>query len=102
MEYDRTFYQATSEEERASFRQWLKDLLHQQTITVTFNKKDGTTRLMKCTLKEGIAIPHEKTTDRVKEVNQDVCPVWDIDKNAWRSFTYQSITRVQYDVEQQN
>lgn len=94
-----TKYQDASEEERAEFRNWLKDMLHQRDVVeVTFTKKDGTTRVMNCTLKEGIVIPYERLTNNERKVNPESCPVWDIDKNEWRSFTYESITRIKYDL----
>lgn len=96
---EQTYYQTASEEHRAEFRDWLKGLLHQVDIVeVTFKKKDGALRIMNCTLKEGIVVPHVKTTNRVKKVNQEVCPVWDIDKNEWRSFTFESITEVRFNM----
>ena len=94
------YYQTASEEERAEFRNWLKGLLHQtERVEVTFKKKeDGTVRIMNCTLKEGIVVPYIKKTDRVKKINQEVCPVWDIDEGDWRSFTYESITAVRSNI----
>lgn len=79
-------------------REWLKSMLRMGPVDVTFTKVDGTTRVMKCTLQEGVAIPHEKTTDRVKEANDNILPVWDIEKNAWRSFKLDTITQVRFDV----
>jgi hypothetical protein len=49
-----------------------------------------------CTLKEGVVVPHEKKTERVKEVNDEVLAVWDCEKNAWRSFRFDSI--IEYSV----
>lgn len=77
----------------------LINLLKENTMFVTFNKRDGSERTMKCTLMDAVAIPHEKTTDRVKEPNSDVLPVWDIDSNAWRSFRLDTIKHVSYDVQ---
>jgi len=50
---------------------------------------------MLCTLKSDIVVPHEKKTDRVKVVSEDVLAVWDCEKNAWRSFRYDSIIEAQ-------
>ena len=74
----------------------LQALLRQGVATVKFTKKDGTERVMKCTLQEGVAIPHEKTTDRVKEPREDILPVWDIEANAWRSITIPNIMTVEF------
>lgn len=80
-------------------RKWLKDMLHVGPVNVTFTKKDGTERLMKCTLQEGVVVPHEKTTERVKEENLETLAVWDLDKNAWRSFRLDSIKTVELTIE---
>jgi hypothetical protein len=75
------------------------NLLKENTVFVTFDKRDGSERTMKCTLMDKVAIPHEKTTDRVKEPNPNILPVWDIDSNAWRSFRLDTIKHVSYDVQ---
>jgi hypothetical protein len=50
---------------------------------------------MKCTLNEEF-LPkieaQEKTTSRA--VNPEVCPVWDMENQAWRSFRWDSITGI--------
>ena len=74
----------------------IKALLRQGAATVTFTKKDGTERVMKCTLQEGVVVPHEKTTDRVKEPKDDILPVWDLEASAWRSITIPNIKTVEF------
>lgn len=78
-------------------RSWLISHLRMGPVEVTFKKKDGTERIMNCSLQEGVVIPHEKKTDREKEPNLDVLPVWDLDKKEWRSFRLDSITQVKFD-----
>ena len=92
------YYAQADEKQRKEFREWLKGMMHVGPIKVTFKKKDGSLREMNCTLEEGVVVPHEKTTDRVKEVNEEVCPVWDIDKGAWRSFRYDAITTINIEI----
>ena len=70
------------------------NMLRSGIVNIKFIKVDGTERLMKCTLAEGIVKPHEKTTDREKKVNENICSVWDIEKDAWRSFRYDSILQI--------
>ena len=94
----KTYYSEATETQQIAFRKWLKDMLHMGPIKVFFIKKDGSVREMHCTLEEGVAIPHEKTTDRVKEQSDEVCPVWDIDKQAWRSFRYDAVTKITIDI----
>lgn len=79
-------------------REWLKSMLQMGPVDVTFTKKDGTERVMRCTLQEGVVVPHDKTTDRTKDENPDVLPVWDMEKNAWRSFRLDTIKHVKFDV----
>lgn len=73
----------------------LQELLRNFVAIVTFTKKDGTERVMKCTLKQDIAIPHERKTERVKEPKDDLLPVWDIDAGAWRTITIPNILTVE-------
>jgi len=68
-------------------------LLKSQVITVHFTKVDGTARAMQCTLKESLVPQVEKKTERVKKANDDVCTVYDVEKNDWRSFRYDSFIR---------
>lgn len=79
-------------------RHWLKSHMRMGPMKVTFTKKDGTERVMSCTLQEGVAVPHEKTTERVKEESLETLAVWDLDKSAWRSFRLDSIKSVRFDL----
>jgi hypothetical protein len=79
-------------------RDWLKSHLRMGSMKVTFTKKDGTERIMNCSLQEGVVVPHEKTTERVKEDNEDILAVWDLDKKAWRSFRLDSIKSVEFNI----
>jgi WYL_2, Sm-like SH3 beta-barrel fold len=72
-------------------RAWMVSLLRKGPVEIVFTKKDGTERTMKCTLQEGVVVPHEKTTERVKESNPNIVAVWDLEKSAWRSFKLDSI-----------
>lgn len=62
----------------------LKTLLKDNIVEVSFTKADGKLREMKCTLKNTL-LP-EQTESKGKVFPENVLPVWDIDKNAWRSF----------------
>lgn len=83
-----------SKEDKPSFRKWLSSVLKENTVNVTFTKKDGTERAMKCTLQENVVVPYEQKTDRKKEANDDVFAVWDVEKSAWRSFKIDSVKRI--------
>jgi hypothetical protein len=53
---------------------------------------------MNCTLQEGKTLDYEKKTDRVKTVSEDTCPVYDIDKKEWRSFRYDAVTEIRFNL----
>lgn len=81
-------------EEAETSKKWLLSHLKMGDVTIKFTKKDGTERNMVCTLKEDVVIPYEKKTDKVKEKSSDVLSVWDVEKNAWRSFRWDSINTI--------
>jgi hypothetical protein len=62
--------------------------------SVTFEKKDGALRKMKCTLNHQI-IPKLEITEskekRSRVENPDVLPVYDIEAQGWRSFRWDSL-----------
>ena len=69
-------------------------------VTVTFKKvSDDSLRRMKCSLsRDYIGIQEQtKVTNNNKKKNDDVVPVWDVDKKAWRSFRMDKIIEVEID-----
>ena len=71
-------------------KDWLKGLLRQGIVTVEFTKKDGTNRIMKCTLSEN-KIPTENVPKGSgKAQNDEALAVFDVEANGWRSFRYDS------------
>jgi hypothetical protein len=73
----------------------LKKLLKSTVMTVNFKKKDNTLRKMVCTLNEDYLPEVEDTSDdapkRTKSESPDAIAVWDLEKQAWRSFRIDSI-----------
>lgn len=69
----------------------IRSTLKSNICKIKFTKTNGEVREMICTLKDDVVVPHEKTTDRVKAINEEVLAVWDCEKNAWRSFRFDSI-----------
>jgi len=71
--------------------------LHTNVVTVTFTKKDGSERVMRCTLQEEF-LPAQDVKDikegKVRNKTEEVVAVWDLEKEAWRSFRLDSITAV--------
>lgn len=68
-------------------------------VMVEFTKVDGTIRKMLCTLAKTLipedAYPKTKETEVITEAETDVvptsCRVYDLEKQSWRSFRFDSI-----------
>lgn len=95
-----TIYQECSETEQHIYRDWVRSLLRNGEIKVTFTKSDGTLREMRCTLNSDM-IPvnnhvkeraEPKFTKKPPPVNTQT--VFDLDKNEWRSFNYDRIKKI--------
>lgn len=91
------YYVSANDQERELFRDWVRGLLRERETVVEFTKATGETRIMTCTLSESI-IPTQvnKTTER--KPNPDVCVVWDIKQNAWRSFRWDRMKRIEFEL----
>jgi hypothetical protein len=99
METKVPYYVNATEEERKIFRDWLVNLLEtSSTVKISFKKKDDTIREMNCTLDPERVKKYEKKTDRTKTVNVEVCPVFDLDKQEWRSFRFETITEIRFEL----
>jgi hypothetical protein len=85
-----------SEKDQKMFREWIKGILKQETATLTFQKKDGTIRVMKASLREEHMPVFEKKTDAVRKTNDEVLSVVDLEKNEWRSFRFDSIKKIEF------
>jgi hypothetical protein len=92
------FYVNASPNEQKKFRSWLKGILKNETATLTFQKKDGTMRVMKCSLREQDMPSYEKKTERVRTVNEESLSVVDLEKNEWRSFRFDSIRKIEFTI----
>jgi hypothetical protein len=87
------------------FREWLKGVLHDditKNLCVVFTKKDGTDREMFCTLSES-RIPSDKqpkteTGTTARSFSDDALRVFDTEKQEWRSFRWDSVKEVRFDL----
>ena len=66
--------------------------LQSRAMRITFTKVNGEERIMDCTLQEHM-IPATAANNRKQ--NEDVLPVFDINKGEWRSFRLDSIINVE-------
>ncbi len=92
------WYKGASETERKIFREWVTGVLRKQEMTVSFLKKDGELREMRCTLQDGVVPVFVSATDRTRTPNPEVCPVYDLDKLEWRSFRFDSVTVISFTI----
>jgi len=81
-------------------------MLRDHICVVTFTKRDGTERVMRCTLKtEHLPTPtlHGNLDEKLLELkktkifrkpSETSISVWDMDKNAWRGFLLETIKNI--------
>ena len=73
-------------------RETLIKNLQKKAMRITFTKVNGEERVMDCTLQEHM-IPQTEESNRKK--NEEVLPVFDINKGEWRSFRLDSVTNIE-------
>jgi hypothetical protein len=105
-----TQYQEADDNGKEQIRDWVKGLLSNGEVTVTFTKADGTDREMLCTL-DGAKIPAKTisvsassavASDAIvkenkkprKEPDPHSVRVYDLEKQEWRSFRFDRLKKV--------
>jgi len=75
----------------------IKEILHTQELKITFTKKDGTERVMRCTLDPN-KLPVQESTEikTERKVSTETMAVFDLDVQGWRSFTKKSVKCVDF------
>lgn len=101
------YYEQSAEPEREEFRRFIKGVLQDGPVLVEFVKADGSTRVMNCTLSEDHGaiykmneskeVPVEQAHKQPR-VNNDVCKIWDIEQSAWRSFRWDRLKRIEFQI----
>ena len=93
------YYINASQAERQTLQESVRTLLQTTSITVDFEKANGEFRSMKCTLREDLGAKYTvKENAAPKKPNPDVCVVWDVNQAAWRSFRWDRLKRIQFDL----
>jgi hypothetical protein len=91
-----------SEKDIKIFKRWLKSHLAYGETTVVFTKKDGTERVMKCTtnpeLVPAVEIVESVEPKKERKVNEEVMPVYDLEAKSWKSFRWDSIKQVRFEL----
>jgi hypothetical protein len=81
-----------------AMREDLKNNLRAKIGTVTFTKANGDERIMRCTLQESMLPKQTELEEAVqKKGSTDSLAVWDLEKNAWRSFRYDTVISVTFE-----
>jgi hypothetical protein len=102
-----TAYQEADDENREIFRQWVRQVLLRQEITIEFVKSDGSMRTMRCTLSpELIKDAANKTRSidglprakRPPSSNPETQVIWDLDQEQWRSFRYDRLRKISFSI----
>jgi hypothetical protein len=63
-----------------------KTILQENICLVQFRKVDGSIRNMRCTLQEKLLPEVTSTSTNTRAANESAVAVFDLDKQAWRSF----------------
>lgn len=75
-------------------RNEIRNLIWSGICEVTFRKSDGEIRDMMCT-RDIMYIPDEKLGSSNRKLPEDSLPVWDLNKEEWRSFRYDRLLRIE-------
>lgn len=74
-----------------AFRSAIKTTLSQNAVNVTFTKKDGSERVMKCTTKPDYTPSEKQPKNAGYEHTDEVQRVYDLEKGEWRSFRWDNV-----------
>lgn len=78
-------------------REELIHIIRQRETLVTFIKKNGDERVMRCTLCED-DIPEHRMPGNISKISEDVIAVYDLDNKDWRSFRIDAIVNVSFPI----
>ena len=86
-----------TETEWKKLHDWLHGMLKTSEGTITFTKKDGTERVLRCTLRPD-ALPVQEVTEskEPRKTSDSTLSVYDLEANGWRSFTIRAVKRVEF------
>lgn len=94
-EFDFAKTEDWSEYDWAKLREWLLGILGHHEVTVTFTKKDGSERVMRCTRSAKLLPPQPEVVSETKrKENTTTISVYDLEQGGWRSFIIKNITKI--------
>ena len=87
---------STATKDGKNGRKWLLGLLETEIVEIEFTKKDGTERVMKCTLQEDYLPEYDVIEIDKDRWKKDSLAVFDLEKEDWRSFRWDSVKAVRF------
>jgi hypothetical protein len=75
--------------ETERFQKFVKECLSKDAVRITFEKADGTQRIMVATTNPTVGgFELKEDVDTTRKPNPDICKVFDVEAKAWRSFRW--------------
>ena len=77
-------------------RNELRELLSENVLRVTFDKKNGEKRVMTCTLQQSMLPPPRQGDGTRNRTEADTSlSVWDTNANGWRAFCLENVLEIE-------
>jgi hypothetical protein len=77
---------------------WMIRMLQNNVCNVTFTKRDGSVRVLRCTLQDQyLPEQYRGKGHLLSETDRNSLSVWDVDTGDWRSFILDSVNGVSVD-----
>jgi len=90
-----------NEQDLDRFQKWLRSHLKMGPMTITFTKVNGDERVMKCTTDPTYIMfkdPAVLESRSNRKQSKDVISVYDLENNAWKSFRWDSVKQVRFEL----
>ena len=90
-----------NEQDLDRFQKWLRSHLKMGPMTITFTKVNGDERVMKCTTDPTYIMfkyPAVLESKSDRKQSKDVISVYDLENNAWKSFRWDSVKQVRFEL----
>lgn len=81
------------------FKEWMLEHLAESTVTVTFTKKDGSDRVLRCTRSTALIPAEHHPKGEGTSVATDAIAAYDLDISQWRSFNLSAVKRIDWNLE---
>jgi molybdopterin-guanine dinucleotide biosynthesis protein A len=102
--WNKNWYATADAEHRIEFRNWLRGILLNERMNISFIKADGTLRHLHCSLHHELApavydnLKEDQSEDAqlARKPNLETLAVWDLEAKAWRSFRLDSVQDFSY------